>query len=508
MLMDILLQISTLLENRGLWIGALGFLHLLLFLAVAYHCLQNRRPATSALLWIFIAWTLPALGALFYLAFGINRLPVKGWLKHQADQELLSERQKIAEGEAPELVYWRAVHNQFMTEPPSDFAKTLNNAMDASLKEYPLLGGNDIKPLLNGDEAYPAMLEAIRQAENHVNLVSFIIKNDNTGREFMDLLADKAREGCEIRLIYDRYGSSTAVFSGLFRKYKAVPNFEILSWTQANVLKRQLQYNLRNHRKLLVVDGKQAFVGGINISDTNVTRNNIPPFEDFHFQVSGPVVQELQYTFLRDWHFMTRESAANLLHQRFFPELPAKGSAAVRIVNSGPTAGEMQIISDVVFSCIVSARRDILAVTPYFVPGDALLQAIRIAALRGVRTRLIVPQKNNHTIAGWAARARYEDLLEAGVEIYERRSPFIHAKALTVDDEVALIGTANLDERSLRLNYETNLSVYDQGFIAELKQLLVYELSQSNKVSLAAWLDRSRQQRILENFCNLFSPVL
>ncbi|MFW5996410.1 MAG: cardiolipin synthase [Lentisphaeria bacterium] len=492
----------------GSWLGFLGFLHLLVFLVVAYHCLQNRRPATSALLWIFVAWAFPVVGALFYLAFGINRLPVKGWLKHEADQKLLSERQKIEEGEAPELVYWRAVHNRFMTEPPTDFGKTLNTAMDASLKEYPLLGGNDVKPLLNGDEAYPAMLDAIRKAEHHIHLVSFIIRNDESGRNFMEALASKAREGCEIRLIFDRFGSSAAVFSGFFRKYRSVPNFEIVSWTQANLLKRQLQYNLRNHRKILVVDGKKAFIGGINISDSNVTRGKTPPFEDFHFKVSGPVVQELQYTFLRDWHFMTRQSAAKLLHQRFFPELPAVGSGSVRIINSGPTTGEMKIISDIVFSSIVSARCDIVAVTPYFVPGDDLLQAIRTAALRGVRTRLIVPEKNNHTIAGWAARARYQDLLEAGVEIYERRPPLIHAKALIIDDEVALIGTANLDERSLRLNYETNLAVYEQKFIAELKQLLIYELSQSNSICLATWLQRPRQQRILENFCNLFSPVL
>ena len=168
----------------------------------------------------------------------------------------------------------------------------------------------------------------------------------------------------------------------------------------------------------------------------------------------------------------------------------------------------MKIFADVVFTCIVSARQDIIAATPYFVPENDILQALRIAALKGVRVRLIVPEKNNHFTAGWAGKARYQDLLEAGVEIYERQPPFMHAKALFVDDEIALVGTANLDERSLRLNYETNLAVYDPAFISELKRNLIYELSMSTSILLEQWLNRPMQQRILENFCNLLTPIL
>ena len=490
------------------WLSIAAALHILAFLIVSYHCLLQRRVATSALLWIFVAWSLPVIGPFLYLIAGVNRLPTKGWQKHRSDEQLLSTRQEITEKNTPELVYWRAVHNGFISEPPTQFGKQLNSSMDVSLRQYPLLTGNKITPLLNGDEAYPQMLEAIKNAEHHIHLISFIIKNDNTGTRFMNALADKAREGCKVRVVFDRIGSSSGILSGFFRKYRKIPNMEVVSWTQANFFKRQFQINLRNHRKIMVVDGTQAFIGGININDRNITRGDIPPFEDFHFNVRGPAVQELQYTFLRDWHFMTNQDPAELLHQKHFPPISKQGDTPLRIVNSGPTTGEMKIVADVVFTCIVSARQDIIAATPYFVPENDILQALRIAALKGVRVRLIVPEKNNHFTAGWAGRARYQDLLEAGVEIYERKPPFMHAKALFIDDEVALVGTANLDERSLRLNYETNLAVYDPAFISELKRNLIYELSMSTSIPLEHWLNRPMRQRILENFCNLLTPIL
>jgi len=350
-------------------------------------------------------------------------------------------------------------------------------------------------------------LAAIRGAEHNISLVTFIIADDVSGREILDLLAEKAGAGVRVRVLYDRFGSTFAIWRGLFRRYRNVPNMEIVGWTQANVLKRQFQVNLRNHRKILVVDGKQAFIGGINLHDDHITRRGRLPIRDYHFAVRGPIVHDLQYTFMRDWFFMTDEDPAELLDEAHFPQLDSDGNQAVRVVNGGP-ASEMEAIGDVFFMAIVAARKQVLAVTPYFVPHHDIVGAMRAAALRGVDVKLVVPERNNHFAAGFASKALYEDLLSAGVRIFERRPPFMHAKALVVDDVFGFVGTSNLDVRSFRLDYETNLAVFDANFTQRLKEIVLEDISLSNEIDLSAWLRRPARQRVMENLCSLLVPVL
>ncbi|MDD5520452.1 MAG: cardiolipin synthase [Kiritimatiellae bacterium] len=488
------------------WLPFDLILHLLAFFLVTIHCLRSHRESTSALLWIFVAWTLPLIGPLLYLWFGINRVPEKAWHKHRSDQKFLSER-KAREDEAMPLNYWRAVHDSLVTEPSGTFARELNSAMNAVLSDYPLLSGNNIEPLVTGDQTYPKMLEAIRQAKNHVHIQTFIIGNDRIGRQFLDLLKQKAESGVSIRFMYDRFGSTHAILGGLIKKYKNIPNMQIEGWTQANLIKRRFQINLRNHRKILIVDGKTAFLGGINLQLNNITTPESMPIRDYHFKLEGPIVQELQYTFLRDWYFMTDEDPEILLNEAHFPHTPPVGNALVRVINGGPTV-EVESLTDIFFTAIVSARKQLLAVTPYFAPTPDILRAFRSAALRGVDVKLIVPEKNNHVYAGMAGRALYDTLLSAGVRIFERHPPFLHAKALIVDDTLAIIGTANLDARSMRLNYETNLAVYNDAFADELKEIVLEEISMSDEIELASWRNRPVSRRLVENFCNLFTPIL
>jgi cardiolipin synthase A/B len=480
--------------------------HLAAFALVTLHCLRHRREPTSALLWIAIAWSLPVVGAVLYLAFGVNRVPTKGWHKHRSDQEFLSER-RLREEEAMPLAYWRAVHEAVAAEPDAPFAHEINRVMDTILPDHPLLGGSAITTLVTGDEAYPPMLEAIRSARHHVHLQTFILDNDETGTKFLDALAKKAREGVTVRLLYDHFGSTHAWLHGLFRQYRGIECFRIASWTQANPIKRQFQINLRNHRKTLVVDGRAAFMGGLNISNVNVTQPDRPADRDYHFEIRGPMVQELQYSFLRDWYFMTDENPEVLLSQQHFPRIEPAGKALMRIVHGGPTA-EVEHITDVFFAMAGSARRQLLVVTPYLAPTADLIRAFRAAALRGVDVRLILPKDNNHVYAGMAGRALYDELLVTGVRIFERHGPFLHAKAMIADDAAAMVGTANLDVRSLRLNYETNLVVYDPTFVDALKRVIVEDLMLSEEVSLAQWRTRPLRQQMAENFCHLLTPML
>ncbi|NLB60746.1 MAG: cardiolipin synthase [Lentisphaerae bacterium] len=482
-------------------------LHLTLFLMVSLHCLHNRREPASTLLWIFVAWSFPVIGALLYLMFGINSMPRKVWRKQRADHRFLAQRQAL-ENEARPMAYWRTVHESLAAAPEDPAARAINHTMDRLLPEHPLLGGNQISALLDGDEAFPLMLAALSKAQHHIHLQTFIIGHDNIGRQFLDLLAAKARAGVKVRILFDRFGSTGAVISRLFARYRRVPNLHISGWTQANALKRQFQFNLRNHRKIMVIDGQHAFFGGINLRAENTTRAGQPAIRDYHFAVRGPIVQELQYSFLSDWHFMTNENPAILLQAAYFPRTPAVGSAQARLVNGGPTTDEMENMLNIFFECLISARRQLLVVTPYFVPPSEIRRALRAAAARGVDVRLVVPRHNNHFYAGLASQALYAEMLAGGIRIFERQPPFMHAKALLMDDKLALIGSANLDMRSLRLNYETNLVVFDAPFINALKRIILADIAHSQELTLAAWQARPAGRRLLENFCHLLTPLL
>ncbi len=489
------------------WMGAVwGVIHALTFVIICVHCLRSRREATSTLLWLFLSLSFPIVGPFLYVTIGIDRVPDKGFRKTVTDEKLLAER-KAREADPRLLAYWRHLREAVSSQPPTPFGAELNRALNQLFPNHPLLGGNDVVPLVTGDEAFPQMFDAIRGATHHVHLQSFMICNDSVGRDLLDLLADKAASGVEVRVMYDRFGSTQAHFSGFFRPYRRVPNLEIIGWTQANPLKRQFQVNLRNHRKIVVIDGHTAFCGGMNIKDLNVTTNGRPPDRDYHFMVRGPAALELQYTFMRDWYFMTDYDPKDLLREEYFPEVPPGGEALVRVINSGPSS-EMEVIADVFFTAIVAAQKQILVATPYFVPTRDIVRALRTAALRGVDVRLIVPEKNNHFYAGLAGRALYEELLEAGVRVFARQPPFMHAKALLVDDAFALVGTANLDVRSLRLNYETNLVVYDDGFVNRMKEIVLEDEALSRALRLETWRSRPAGQRCMENLAHLMTPVL
>ncbi|MBC8453716.1 cardiolipin synthase [PVC group bacterium] len=490
-----------------LWIASGWGLHILCFVLVTLHSLRSRREPSSSLVWIFLAWSIPFVGPLLYVSIGVDRVPDKGFKKHINDQLFLEERE-AKEEEALPLAYWHAVHRKSVHgKAESELGRELNKAMDTILPEYPMLTGNDIQPLVTGDEAYPKMLEAIESAESHIHLQSFIIQNDKTGRRFMRALARKAIKGVKVRVLFDRFGSTQAFLTGLIWHYRKVPNMTVVGWTQANPLKRQFQLNLRNHRKTLIIDGKLAFTGGINLHRENITRRKKQPIRDYHFELQGPVVQELQYSFLRDWYFMTDENADELLKEENFPTIASAGKISARLLNSGPTS-EKESITDIVFMAITQAHKQILMVTPYFVPPPDIIRALRSAALRGIDVRLITPAKNNHIYAGLAERSFYEDLLESGVRIFNRAPPFMHAKAMLIDNHCAIVGTANLDVRSLRLNYETNIVVYNEAFSDKMKRIVLDDEAQSEEVILAQWRIRPAWKRMAENLAFLLSPVL
>ncbi|MEN7972491.1 MAG: cardiolipin synthase [Verrucomicrobiota bacterium] len=488
------------------WVIFSTAVHLMAFIAVVLHALQRRRNASATILWIFVAWSIPLFGPLLYLAFGVDRVPAKGLEKKAANQLMMAQRNKRHEDAGPFI----ARHLEYRSKEAdikSPLGQQLNASIDALNPEHPLLEDSDIVPLLCGDQAYPLMLQAIRAAKNHIHMQSFIIHRDETGRKFLKELKIKAKEGVKVRLMFDRFGSTHAYLGGMFHKYRNIPNLEICGWTQANPFKRQFQINLRNHRKNLVVDGHVAFFGGVNIASENITAKGKEAIRDYHFKVEGPLVHELQLSFLRDWYFMTEEPIDQLLNPMHFPEVLSTGTAKARIIDSGPSEPP-GLIGETFFNAIVLAQRQILLVTPYFVPTTDILKALHSAARRKVDVCIIVPEKNNHIYAGLASKALYEELLTAGVRIFLRKPPFMHAKAMVVDDTVAVVGTANLDVRSLELNYETTVLFEDEPAVLKLKRMVLEDMALSTELNLNKWLQRPTAQKLGENLCALMAPVL
>ena len=477
---------------------AAGLVHAALFLAVAVHRLRHRRRTDSTLLWLLAVWALPVAGAVLYAMFGVDRVPRARWRRTDA-------RRSGLRGGAEERGLWANLAAAAV-EPPDAWARDMDRSLRGVSSGLPLLGGNLVTPLLTGDEAFPKMLAAIRDARRTIHLQSFIVGADAVGREFMEALADRARAGVRVRVLYDRFGSSEALWSGFFRRWRAVPNLAVAGWTQANLFRRQLQFNLRNHRKALVVDGRIAFTGGCNLHNPERSFGNRRAIQDYHFRVLGPAVNVLQYGFLRDWHMMTGEDPAVLLDPAHFRAAPA-GDMAARVVDSGPDAASNGA-ADLFFLAVCGARRSVQLLTPYFLPTDELAQALRMAALRGLRVELVLPERSNHVYTTWAGRAFYDDLLDAGARIFERRPPFTHSKALIVDGEMAVVGTANWDVRSLASNYETSLVVYGHAFASAVGLLFREDRLASREILRDAFRRRPLWHRYLENASALLSPLL
>ena len=489
----------------GYFFSAAGF-SLMLSLVTAYHILRYKhRESVSSILWLVITFSFPFFGAALYFLFGVNRVKVKG-LRLVAARHLLLAQPGT---HATEVLRRRATNIQhFNTAKHFDHQIRATMALDRQLPDMPAFEGNRILLLQNGNEAYPAMLEAIQMAENSIHLQTYIIRPDRIGKRFMDLLAVKAQQGVHIRFLYDRLGSTSAHLRGFFLEYLLVPNFHIQGYALIHPLKRRLQINLRNHRKLLVVDGRIGFLGGINIHDENISAAEKDlRIQDYHFEIHGPAVFELQYSFLQDWHHTAEEKPEALLREEYFPPAETKGMDFARVIRSGP-GPDYEAGHRTFFTLIVMAQRSIRLLTPYFVPDGPLFTALLNAAARGVDVRIIVPQKNNHWYIHFATRSFFGPLLSAGVRIYEKPPPFIHAKAMLVDNQWAFVGSSNFDIRSFRLNFELNLEARGPFARQQLRRVLEQEIRLSREIELNDFEKRNKLQPIMENLCSLASPLL
>jgi cardiolipin synthase len=364
-----------------------------------------------------------------------------------------------------------------------------------------LQGGNRIIPLEDGETAYPAMLEAISQAEVSINMSSYIFDADGIGAEFVRKLKDAASRGVAVRVIIDSMGE----------KYSRVSPCKLLKLTAVQIvrylpLSDGAHINLRNHRKLLIIDGRVAFTGGMNIRSRHMPVTSSPEtaIHDMHFSVTGPVVNDLQRAFLKDWHFVTGEI---LDSPHFFPAIEHQGNAVVRCISDGPDS-EYRKLEQIIMGALSCAERSVLIMTPYFIPDRSLVSALITTALRGVDVRIVLPEKNNLPFVHWANRAVQEELLANGVRLFYQPPPFVHTKLLLVDDVWSLIGSANWDARSLRLNFELNLSVFDAVFAARVRKHFDRTFLHTHEITQDEIENRTLTMKLRDGFFHLFSPYL
>ncbi len=477
--------------------------HAILGAVLTLDILLTKHRPVSAVLWLAVVWAFPYLGALGYLSFGVDRVR-RGASEREAAKALVAHRA------AAHPTFERLAVDYSHPHPGEEAAYPaahIFRATDPAVRPNRVFRGNRVELLVDGDEFYPALFETISEARSSVHLQTFIYGRDRIGRELLDLLVDRARSGVECRLLYDRFGSTYAYLSRFFKGAHEA-GVEVRSITQANPLKGRFQINLRNHRKIAVIDGRIGFVGGINVQDAHMSSYAAgAAIRDYHVRVQGPAVSDLQLQFVEDWHFASGESPERLFDLAYFPEQDCVGEAVTQVVPGGPDLSGHGL-ADAFFGAIVAAERSISIVTPYFVPDEPIITALRYAAVRGVRVQLVLPKKSNHWYTGFAARALYTPLLKSGVRIFERHGPFMHAKALIVDGVYAMVGSANLDYRSLHLNFETNLEVADTGFLTRIQRQVEEEIANSDEILLAQHQARSLPRRLAENFCYLFQPML
>ncbi len=489
-------------ERELLTVGDVPLLtaaHVALAVVVSLHVLLHKHRPVSAVLWLGVLWVLPFVGALGYLMFGVDRVS-RGASERETVEALMRRRIGVDRG-APEVAAPAGA------VPEGHPAVHILRATDAAVRPYRVHGGNRAELLVDGDEFFPSLTDAIESAEKSIHLQTFIFSVDRTGRRIRDLLANRARDGLEVRLLYDRFGSTRAHLTGFFRPARRA-GVRVASISQANPLKGRFQINLRNHRKVVVIDGRVGFVGGLNIDDRNLSEyRSGSPDRDYQVKLEGPVMADLQTVFAADWHYATREPAESLMTPACYPPLEPVGPAFVQVVPGAPEHGGKGL-AQAFFAAAVSARESLDIVTPYFVPDQTFVEAVSFAAVRGVRVRLIVPTKSNHWYTSYATRALYQPLLDAGVRVFERGRPFMHAKALVADGSYAMLGSANLDYRSLHLNFELNVEISEAAFVRRLVDQIEAERARSREITLDEHRARPLPRRLLENFCFLFQPVL
>jgi cardiolipin synthase A/B len=475
------------------WQYLVAALTVLLAVWASGHAVLHRRDTRAATLWVGFIWLAPLVGAVLYFILGINRIKRRAIL-------LRGGREPYRAGQI--VPHCPAVELRKHLPPESDHLESLALTADELLTR-PLLPGNRVELLVNGDATFPAMLAAIAQARRSLTLSTYIFDHDTAGLAFAKALGDAVRRGVEVRVLIDAAGTrySWPPIIGTLRR-EGVRYARFLPTTAPW---RLLSMNLRNHRKILVADGRIGFTGGLNIRAGHwLEKQPLHPVRDLHFRIEGPVVTHLQEVFADDWLFTTGEA---LRGEEWFPPLAACGPVLARGIADGPDE-DFEKLRWTILPALAAAKRSVRIATPYFLPDQTIIAALNLAAMRGVRVDIMLPSKSNLPFVQWASAAHWWQVLEHGCRLWLSPPPFDHSKLLLVDDAWTLVGSANWDPRSLRLNFEFNVECYDQALAHTLAEWFDGQLRGSRRITLAEMDARSLPVRLRDGVARLFTPFL
>lgn len=484
-----------------MWYYVVEFVWLLLSILVNFvaatmatvHILLWKRDSRAAIAWVGLIWLAPLVGVIAYFCFGINRI--------QRKAISLKVRESWNPDVEPQLTPEDVEKRDELTVRHPNLPGLAS--VGRSVTGRPILPGNRIEPLINGDEAYPAMLASIDQAEHSVALLSYIFDSDQAGDAFFESLVRARDRGVEVRVLIDGVGSRYSK-PNMVRRLRSA-GMRVAAFLPTRVPRLFKYANLRNHRKILIVDGKIGFTGGTNIREGHwLSRDPKSPVQCVHFRVEGPVVRQLQEVFAIDWAFASGESLGGDL---WFPTIERCGPVWARGIPDGPDE-DFEKISDTILGALSAATTDVRIVSPYFLPDAALIRALCVTAMRGVDVRIYVPEKTNILLVNWAMTDQYWQLLEKGCRIFLTPSPFDHTKLLVIDDVWALIGSTNWDARSLRLNFEFNVECYDEALAARLNELIHQKAQKAREITLEEVDSRSFLVRMRDGLARLLSPYL
>jgi len=486
-----ILAILGLPSNWNPWAVFTGLSYVLALLTVPSVLLQRQGRPQAALSWLLVLFAFPYLGLLLWWAIGRKHL-ARRKRKQRRAAEKISRRIDLVQSELPSVpkAEWKLMSFEHL--PPADrewaFAPTLDNAA---------------RLLVDGEETYGAIEKMIREARHHIHLLFYIWQNDATGVRLRDLLIERAKAGIEVRVLLDAVGSYS--MSGRAMNPLREAGGKVKTFMPPRFLRMSLELNFRNHRKMALVDGCTAVMGGLNIGDEYLR------WRDTALQLRGPVVDQLQEVFAEDWYFAAREDFTGV--EYFGGWRDGDGAevgppnAMCGLVASGPHT-ELNLTHEAFFSAIGHAERRVYLTTPYLVPDQVILAALRTAVLRGVDVRILVPWENDEPLVRLASRSYYLELLRYGVRIFEYHGRMMHAKSAAIDDDLSFVGSANMDIRSFRLNFELNCFVKGAVLNRQMTEVFLRDLAHSREVTLEDIEQSSYVARLVEATAHLLSPLL
>lgn len=457
--------------------------------AAALHALLHKSHPSSAFGWIGVSLLFPPIGPLLYYMFGINRVYSTAQRLDRQSRHGLGTHRPGAQA-----------HVRDYRGMVPDALLGLTAAGDR-LSGWPLVPSNTVSPLHNGEKAYPPMLEAIERAKSFVYLSTYILETNHVGKRFINVLGRAVKRGVDVRVLIDGVGEYYAWPHPRPVRLLRREGVNVARFLPPRLLPPSLQLNLRNHRKMLITDGNIAFTGGMNIGDRHFASKG--GIEDMHFRLTGPIVRQVEAVFLSDWAFATGTRT-----QVSDPQPPlVPGDVVCRSINDGPTR-DTERIATLLVAAVATARSRVLLMTPYFLPAEMLDGALQAAALRNIKVSIVLPARNNLPYVGWAARHGLSGLLRRGVNVYYQPPPFAHTKLFVIDDDYAFIGSPNIDPRSLRLNFEFGVEIYDPVTISHLSEHIEHTIAKSRHYTRADLKSRNLLVRLRDSFFWMLSPYL